>query len=219
MTIKEGIYDIRETLKSFNQDSEISNRHIYFLMNINRRKVIRQHIQKNPGEYRDQLTQTLDCALETVDISRFPISLPVETNIRRTVDVIPDIIGQQVYKDMEVRPIERLQYEIEMVHKTRATEIAYAPKGFVYGFMDDDRHIYLLGQDIAHEFLERIVVTAILEDPKDAESINGSEITEYYLPAHLWVNVKQMVLNSIQLGVPMDTLNDDTDEQMSQTQK
>lgn len=219
MTIKEGIYDIRETLKSYNIDSEISNRHIYYLMNMYRRQIIRQHIQRNPGEWRDQLTQTMFFSMWSIDSSRFPSNITTDMTITKTVLPVPAVVGQDIFKSLEVRPVDRLSFEIEMIPKSRAVEVQYAPKGFVYGYIDDDRFLFLLGRDSLHKFMGQITVTAILEDPKDAESLDSTlEVTEYYLPANLWVNVKSQVLKNIDFNIPIDTLNNDKDNQATQAQ-
>ncbi len=222
MTIKEGIYDIREAINAYNIDSEVSNRHIYFLMNTFRRQIVRQHVQRNPGEHRDQLTQTLYYALENVDNSRFPENFLTEFTVRRTSANIPNIIGQQIFKEIEVRNLERLEMEIEVIHKSRAAEIAYAPKGFIYAYLDDDRRLYLVSTDSLHIMMEQITVTAILENPSDIEDINNmtTELEDYPLPSQMWARVRELVLQSIsqKFAVPLDILNDNIDEQIPNTQ-
>jgi len=221
MTIKEGIYDIRESLNVYNIDSEVSNRHIFFLMNTYRRQIVRQHIQKNPGEYRDQLTQTLYYTLEDVDNSRFPDKLAAGITVRRTSMEIPNIIGQQIFKDIVVRPLERLEQEIEVIHKERAAEISYAPTGFIYAYMDDDRRLYLVSKNSLHKFMSQLTVTAVLENPTDIEAINTltTELENYPLPANLWASVRALVLENIarKFNITIDTLNDKTDEQAPST--
>jgi len=222
MTIKEGIYDIRESLNSYNIDSEMSNRQIFFLMNTYRRQIVRQFIQKHPGEHRDQLTQTLYYALENVDSSRFPDKITTEFNIRRTAKDIPNIIGQQIYKEIEVRPINRLEQEIEVMHKDRMSEVQFAPFGFIYAYIDDDRRLYLFSRESLHKFMGQLTVTAILENPEDIVVINEltTDLEDYPLPAQLWVGVKAFVLQDIgrKFGIVIDTLNDKADEQAPNTQ-
>ena len=221
MTIKEGIYDIRESLNAYSIDEEISNRHIYYLMNTYRRQVIRQHIKRNPGEFRDQLTQTLYYTIENVNESRFPEFFTTDYIVRRTSKKIPLIVGEQIYKDIVVRPLTRLSQEIEVINKARAHEIQYAPKGFIYAYVDDDRYLYVIGPvDNLSNFLDKITVTAILEDPKDIEDINSltADLVEYPLTGNLWTQVRALVLQNLapKLSVSIDTINNNNDD--SQTQ-
>jgi len=211
MTIKEGIYDIREALHSYNVDSEVSNRHIYFLMVSARRKVIREHINRKPGEWRDQMTQTIVYDLEKVTQSYTDVLLG---EMVRTTNPVPNAIGWDVFKNYEIRPIDRISREIEVIDKTRAVEVGYANKGFIYAFKDDDNYFYFLSKDTP-VLIEKVVITSILEDPKDAEEITGEEVEDFYLPTNMWAQVKSIVLSQFRQAPNLDTVNEGLDTQQA----
>jgi len=214
MTIKEGIYDIREAFNSYSNDSELSNRHIYFLMKTARRKVVREHIERKPGEWRDQMTQTIVFDLEETSLDY----LGTLGSIKRTTLQVPPAIGWDIFKPYLVRPIDRLSEEIELLSKERIVEIQYANKGFIYGFIDDDRYLYLIKPNSA-VLLTKVAITSILEDPMDAELITGEEVEDFYLPGNMWLRVKEMVLAQLRSNPVLDTVNDGKDIQKAGTAK
>jgi hypothetical protein len=220
MTYKEVIYDIRESIKALNIDSDLTDRQIAFLVRIFRAAVVRQFITNNPGENREMLTQTMFMELEIVSRSRLPQFASLAYTLLATKKVLPNVIGPTMYKNMEIRPIDILGYEVELIPKSRATEIIYAPKNFIYSFRDDDGKLYLIGTDSQYKNMTSINVTAIYENPEEIQNIYGlyTDIDIYPITANLWVNVKQMVLEHIlkEMSVPVDVISNKEDEQLSE---
>lgn len=223
MTLNECLYDIRESLKLLNIDSDKTDRHIIFLMNTYRSLVIRQQVSNKPGEFRNQLTQTLYMQLELVDKTRFPQYATTGVDILSTVKVLPSTIGEQLYKDIEINPVNLLGPEIEVISKSRAKEINFAPKGFVYAFREDDGKIKFLSPHLTSLNLSEVAVTVILEDPESILTIHDSieDLDIYPITANLWINVKQMVMEHIarEMSVPTDLINNAKDDQEQSTQK
>lgn len=219
MTFKECIYDIREGLKLLSVDSDTTDRQIAFLMRNYRATVIRQFITNNPGEYRDMLTQSLYMETELVDTSRFPLYGTLGYTILATKLALPNIIGQQMYKEIEVRSLDIVGAEIEIIGKIRATEVRYAPSNFVYGYREGDGKLYFVSRNSQHKGITQVVVTAILEDPEDELVIHNSsgDLVEYPITNHLWVIIKDMVIDHIIKGltVPIDLINNKRDEQLA----
>jgi len=215
MTYKEVIYGIREGINALSIESDFTDRYILFLINQFRATVVRQHLTNNPGEYRNQLTQTLFLELELVDNSRFPELLNTNYTILATTKVLPNIIGQQMYKEIEVRTISRLGEEIEMSHKERLIHFQYAPEGFIFGYRDNDGKIYLISKNILHKSLSQITVEAIFESPELVSSINGmeAELETYPITFGLWTVVKDMVIQQLarEMATPTDTVTDNAD--------
>jgi len=220
MTLKEGIYDIREAMKLLSIDSDVTDRQISFLMRIYRATVIRQHITNNPGEHRDMLTQSLYMLLELNTSTRFPEYSSVGYSILSTVQALPNIIGQQMYKEYEVRIDSELGTEIEMMHKDRVSEYVHAPDGFIYGFREDNGKLYFISKNPSHKYLSRVIVSAILENPEDELNIhlNINELIRYPITIGLWGVVKDMIIQHIanEMNVPIDLLNDKKDGQLSE---
>lgn len=220
MTLLKGVYDVREALKLLSIDTETTDRHITFLMNLYRSIVIRQFITNNPGEHRDMLTQTLYMELELVDTSRFPQYSTTGFTFLSTKKVLPNIIGQQMYKEIEVRTLESLGMEVEILAKSRVSEIKYAPTGFIYGFKEDDGKLYIIGKDSIYKSLKSITVTAILEDPEDILDTHNlsTDLLIYPITSHLWGTTKDMVVQHIlrEMSIPVDIINNNKDEQLQE---
>lgn len=216
MTFKEVIYDIRESLNSYNIDSEITDRYIAFSIRNARSLVLRQHMANNPGEYRNQLTQTVYMDVEQVSYSQYPAMIPLDTYLLATTQVLPNIVGEQMYKEIEVRSVERLGSEIEMLDKIRAVQFKYAPNGFIYGWRENDGKLYFVSTNLQYLNLKQVVVTAIFEDPEAAYLLNdgNGEIEEYPITANLWINVKEMVIQQLlrKFGIPTDKLNNENED-------
>ena len=216
MTLKEGIYDIREAVNALNIDSDFTDRHIVFLMNKYRGVIVRQHLTSNPGEYRNQLMQTLFMEVELVDISQFPEYALLNLTMLATKKAVPNIIGQQMYKEIEVRTIERFGVEIEITHKERLTQVAHAPLGFIFGCRDVDGKLYLTSNSVLHKALTKITVSAILEDPESILDIHdlSTELEVYPITQNLWTPVKEMVVNHLlkELSIPTDTVVNNSDD-------
>jgi len=220
MKFKEIIYDIRESVKALNIDSDLTDRQIAFLIRIFRSLVVRQHITNNPGENRDMLTQTLRMNVVLVDRVRFPNYQVLGTTLLNTEIELPDIIGPMMFKQIDIRSVDILGTEIEFIHKTRAIDILYAPKNFIYCFRENDGKLYLISSNSQYKNLTSVNVTAIFESPEEIHELNGNttDIEEYPIPSHLWLNIKDMVINHIvkEMSVPIDTISNKKDEQLSE---
>lgn len=210
MTFNEVIYDIREALKLQSADSDVTDRQIAFLIRNARSLIVRQFIANNPGENRDMLSQSVYMDLELVDQSVFP-GITTGFTLLATTEALPNVIGEQMYKDIEVRTAERLGREVEMLQKQRAAEYMYAPAGFIYGWREDDGKLYLVSKDRQFMLLEQIIVTAIFEDPEAALRFNEADasLERYPITGSIWMAVREMVLQQLgnQLNIPFDVLN------------
>lgn len=205
------IYDIVEAVRAYNKDAKLSNAYILHLVNTTRAKYIRQLQRKNPGEDTVNYTQTMFLKTEIVDRSYLPASAPVDLSIIRTVKVLPNMVGKEILKNIEIRPIDRIGQEIEYMDKTRA--IYGNSQQFIFAFLDDDHHMYLVNRNNnLHKLIENMGVTAILEEPDAITDINENEdhLTEYPMPASTWALLKpevlELVLNTMQIKV--DTVSD-----------
>lgn len=224
MTFKEVIYDVREALKLHNVDSDVTDRHIAFLIRNARALVLRQFVANNPGEYRNQLTQTIHIPLTLVDTSQFPEITTLGHTLLSSDYAVPNIIGEQMYKDIEVRNIGLISEEIQILDKVRVSEYLYAPNGFIYGWRENDGKLYLIGKDLQYKFLQAVTITAIFEDPEEAFQLNNEneDIVTYPITGALWLNVKEIVVATLlkQLGMPTDAINNENEDRSgTSTQK
>jgi hypothetical protein len=222
MRKSELISDIREILRAHNIDSEIADRHIMFLIRTKRAKYLRQRELREMEEYGDQFKQSIFMALELVDASRYP-NINLGKTVLRTVKSLPNIIGREILKHMDIRTVEYTGKEFEVLSKERATFVTKAPSGFIYAYKEDDgRLIFYSPEDSVYKTLKQVVVQTILEDPEDIVSLNDltTPLDDYPITGELWEIVKPEILQELMtsLGIPIDTLNDKADD-ASQPQK
>ena len=204
------LYDIKESIRAYNKDAKITNAYIQHLVNVVRAEYIRQHQRRNPGEDKVAFTQTLFLEMETVDRSYLP-NIPTDLTLRRTVKPLPTIIGKNILKNVEIRSVDRISQEIEYMDKVRA--IHGASEYFIFAFLDDDKHIYLINKDDnIHKFIKKIAATVILFDPETIIEINelDSPLTEYPISPDMWARAKKEVLPQVlaTMQIQIDTVDD-----------
>jgi len=204
------LYDIKESIRAYNKDAKITNSYIQHLVNVVRAEYIRQHQRRNPGEDKVAFTQTLFLEMETVDRGYLP-SLPTNLTLRRTVLEVPTLIGKNILKNVVIRPVDRIAQEIEFMDKVRA--IHGASEQFIFSFLDDDMHIYLINaNDNAHKFIKSIAATVILFEPEAIVAINGLDtpLVEYPMSPDMWARAKKEVLPQVlaTMQIQVDTVGD-----------
>lgn len=209
------IYDIREAVRAYSNDAKIASPYILHLIDTVRAKYIRQHQRKNPGESKLGFTQTLLMATELVDRSYIP-SIPVDVTVLRTVKALPPIIGKTFLKDVVVRSVDKVSYEIEYMDKVRA--VVAGIKGFIFAYLDDDLHMYFVQKhDSLHKYLQNVAISVILETPEDIVSINELEedLVEYPLTEAMWTLMKPEVLEYVYktIQIPIDQVDDNQTQQ------
>jgi len=214
MKRSELIADIREVLRSYSIDDEIADRHILFLIRTKRNKYIRQKEINSRGEYRNQLQQSVFLALEITDTSRYP-GITTGGKILRTIKSLPNLVGRDAFKQMEIRTVDYLGTEVEILDKARVAYASSAPKGFIYCFREDDGKLYFFSKDPSHFAIEQVVVQCILEDPEEIVSLNSltTPLEIYPITGDLWGIIRPEILSELAMskGIPIDTLNDKAD--------
>ncbi len=215
MKRSELISDVREILRTHNIDSEIADRHIMFLVRTKRAKYLRQREMREMEEYGDQFKQSVFMSTELVDSSRVSTLLTGGT-ILRTVNSLPNIVGREILKHMDVRTVDYTGKEIEVLNKERISLVEYAPEGFIYCYKEDDGRIYFKGTDDVHKTLTQVVVQCILEDPEDIVELNGltSQLENYPITGSVWEIVRPEIIQELlrSMSIPIDTLNNDADD-------
>lgn len=210
------IYEVKEAVRALSNDAKVTNALILHHIDVLRAKYIRQHQKRNPGEDKVSYTQTLFFDTELVDRSYLPATVSLSMNILRISSALPRIIGRGIFKNIEIRPIDRIHQEIEFMPKDRAMFISGANDGFIYSFLDDDLRLYFIGKDKIHQYLKRVAVTVILEVPTEIETINSlsTELTDYPLSESMWALMRDEVIQSVLQAskIPVDVVDDNQAE-------
>lgn len=172
-SINQVIFDIREALKDYSDDSELSNEYILYLLNIKRAKYLKQRIDQLGRSYNNRVLQTLCLETEEVSINECGLDFDCETIIR-TKKPLPQLL-QLSTKDalQRVSPSDKLSIKFNLINRERATGYMNSPfNNKIKAFLHDDNHIYLIGNPMPL-LLECISVTGVFEDPTELENYSN----------------------------------------------
>lgn len=222
------IYDVREHLKQYTNDSDLDDRYILYLYGIKRSKYLRQELNNLQRTVDIIITQTLCLELEEVNVLQCGLDLDCET-IVRTKKPIPKPLELHIKSAItSVRPIKRIAPSFNFISKERAvfSQFAVFANG-IYAFLDNDMHIYFVSQLDTLSLIDCISVTGIFEDPlalADYYNCCGCETqtkcfdllkSEYPLQPHYIDLIKNEIINELvnKFKIPEDTENNsDNDE-------
>lgn len=228
MILENIIYDVRESLKVYTDDSEISNEYIIYLYGIKRSKYLRQELNNYQRTTDISVTQTLCLGLERVSVNECGLDLDCAT-IVRTKRPIPQPLELHIKSAItSVKPTERIAIPFNFVTKQKAIYSQHSPfnRG-IFAFLDNDKYIYLISEDEVLNLLECITITGVFEDPLDLANYTNccsctsnslpcfDEMTSNYpLQPHYIDLIKNEIVNELikKLNIPEDTKNNSTDD-------
>lgn len=164
MLVKEVVYAVLDNLKQRSDDSYISEEHILFTASAVRAMLIEQKYKAGTkADITDANTQTICVPLEQyqlLDNSCSPIVL-------RSISSIPkmsNLITPKVFPD------SFLQGEFTFVSKERFKYVGYNKylKNIIYCALFPDYHLYFKSSNPQHLHLQKVKVTAVFYDFRDA---------------------------------------------------
>lgn len=226
------IYDVRESLKLYTDDTEISNRYITYLFGIKRSKYLRQDLNNFQHTTDISITQTLCLGLEVVSANQCGLTLECDT-ILRTKRPIPQPIELHVKTAItNVRPTKRIAIPFNFTTKEKAIYSKYSPfNNAIFAFLDNDKHIYLLSNMDTLNLLECLTITGVFEDPLDlinytnccdceeSPSCFDEDTTEYPLQPHYVDLIKDEIVAQLaaKMSIKEDKENDSNGNGQEQT--
>ncbi|MGK2864912.1 MAG: hypothetical protein ACSLE0_23470 [Chitinophagaceae bacterium] len=162
--LKEIIYDVREALKEFADDSELDNRYITYLYNIKRAKYLRQELNNYNRRIDLSIQQSICLSMELVDgddcgedcpkllRSTLPVPTPLELHTK------PAIIS--------VKPTTKIAIPFNFITKQKIAFIDGAQfASGLYSFLDDDGYLYVYSLSSAYKLLKCVTVTGVFANP------------------------------------------------------
>lgn len=161
----ELIYDIKEYLKAYSDDVELSDRHILYMYRKKRAKYLRRLLNDYTRKFDDLIIQSLCMELECVD--RATCGLELGCTIVRTVKPLPTLLELRSRDTLlSVGPTMVGGETFKIIKLSEVPYILEKPfsRG-IYAFLNTDGHIYLISNNDAHILLECITVTGLFEDP------------------------------------------------------
>ena len=221
------VYDVRESLKQYSDDSEISDRYIIYLYGIKRAKYLRQDLNNFQHTTDISVTQTLCLPLEVVTANQCGLDIECET-ILRTKRSIPQPIELHTKPAItSVKSTNRISVPFSFTTKERAIYSKHSPfnKG-IFAFLDNDNRIYLLSKLKGLKMIECLTITGVFEDPLDLlnytnccdceDSIPCFDLTNvnYPIQAHYIDLIKNEIVKDLiqEMKIPEDKNNNSDDE-------
>ncbi len=226
MILEKLVYDVREALKQYVDDSELDNTYIIYLYGIKRAKYLRQELNNYQRTTDVSITQSLCLGLERVSVNECGLDFECET-ILRTKRPIPQPLELHTKSAItSVKPTNRISIPFNFTTKQKAIYSEHSPfNRAVFSFLDNDRYIYLISTDETLNLLECITVTGVFEDPLDLLNYSNccdcedspcfDEMTSNYpLQPHYIDLIKNEIVNELvqKLRIPEDTENNSTDD-------
>lgn len=220
----ELIYDVREGISAYSDDSEYSDEYILYLYGIKRAKYLRQDLNNYLRSKDNSILQTLCLGVELVSANECSLNLTCN-KVLRTVKPLP--IPLELHTKVaitSVKPTDRLAIPFNFITKDKVAFIEGSTfKSGVYAFLDVDNYIYLTSLEDNYKLLECITITGVFEDPlslkeysnccncDDDSSTCFNELESTYpLQPHYIDLIRKEIISDLakEMSIPEDKEND-----------
>jgi len=161
--IEEIVYDVREGIKEYSDDSEFSNEYILYLYNIKRAKYLKQRLDRFGRKFDNRVLQSL--CLELHEVSSDMCGLDGCDKIMTTKRPIPKLLQLSDKDAIErVSPSDQLSKKFNNIPREKAPY--YLKSNFankIKSYLHDDGHIYLISSKPI--FTDCISISGVFENP------------------------------------------------------
>lgn len=225
MKVEKLVYDVREALKEYTDDSELDDRRIMYLYDIKRSKYLRQSLNNTMRPVDMSIKQSLCLDLELVDALECNLDIGCE-KILRTKKPIPTPLQLHDRSAItSIRPVNRLSKSFIFTSRERASNYLDAPyPNSIYCFLHTDGHLYFVSQSASLSLLMIATLEGVFEHPLDL--INYSDackdgkpafdlLTSHYpiQPHYIDIIRNEIVQELANLKqIPEDKINNSTDD-------
>ena len=218
------IYDVREALKQYSDDSEISDNYILHLFGIKRAKYLRQDLNNYQKTFDNSILQALCVDLEVVSANECSVTTECDTILRTTSPIPKPLELHTKVALLSVKPTNRIAIPFNFITKHRVPYIDGTRfKESLYAFLDSDGYIYVTAAEgNTFKLLDCLTITGVFEDPEDLQSFNNCcgcsdplpcydrATTDYPLQPHYIDLIKREIVQDLLqfLQIPEDKEND-----------
>lgn len=223
-TLREITYDIREAIKEYSDDSEISDLYIQYLVNIKRAKFLKQKLDQLGRKFNNRILQTLCLETEEVSANECGLDLECET-IVRTKEPVPNFL-QLTDKDAveRIAPSNMLSKKFNYISREKAPFITNSyHRGPIKTFLHNNGFLYFISDKPI--FLECVSISGVFEDPtelsnyknccncNDSNNCFSIADTEYPLQIELIDIVREDIIKDLlrTKQIPEDKINNSND--------
>lgn len=166
--LNELVYDVREAVKQYTDDSELDDRYIKYLYNTKRSKYLRQDLNNYLKTIDNSIQQTFCVDLEEVSVNECSVDADCETLLRTKVALPKPLELHSKTAITKVKPATKISVPFNFVTKERIVmlEGSNFPNS-IYAFLDVDNRIYLYSKSIDYKLLNCLNITGVFENPLD----------------------------------------------------
>lgn len=228
--LNEILYDIREGLKEYSDDTELDNRHLTYLLNTKRAKYLRQDLNNFQKTTDSSIQQTFCIELVEVSSDQCGVDLYCD-KILRTKKPVPKTIELHTKSAItKIKPTNRLAAPFNFISREKAPHLEHSMYGnSIYAFLDIDNYVYFISKSKVHTLIDCISISGVFENPLDLndytnccgctpeESVTcfDEEESEYPLQPHYIDLVKREILQDL---IPMKQIKEEKVNDANDTQ-
>lgn len=228
MILQNIIYDIREGINSFSNDSEIDDRYLIHLLNVKRSKYLRRDLNEYQRTTDISVTQTFCVGTELVSDDECSDLIDCGTILRTKVKIPKPLELHTKSSITSVKPTTVLSKPFNFTIKQKAVYSKYSPfSKTINAFLDNDGYIYITSKNLLVNLIDCITITGVFEDPLSLSNYNNccncdnitscfDELTtDYPLQPHYVDLIKQEIINELinKERIPEDKENDSNDKE------
>lgn len=226
MRLDKIVYDVKEAINAYSDDTEVSDRYIIYLYGIKRAKYLRQDLNNMNRSIDNSIQQQLCLKMEEVSMNTCGLDFECDTILRSTKPLPKPLELHTKTSIVNVKPTNRISVPFSFVKKERIYYIEGSTfPNNLYSFIDTDNYIYVYSQNESFKNLECLTVTAVFEDPlelknyqnccncKKAQPCFDEMKSEYPLQPHYIDLIKNEIVNELvrKIQIPEDKTNDSID--------
>lgn len=169
MTLDKLVYDIREALKEYSDDSELDNRYIEYLWALKRAKYIRQDLDRFGRNFNTTILQSFCSPLEEVSTQECGLDLTCDKILRTTLP-IPTLLQLSTKNSLyRVSPADKLSEKFTVIERNRAYSSKDSLFDYTKAFLHDDDRLYLFNKSGVY-LMDCISITGVFEDPLELQN-------------------------------------------------
>lgn len=218
MTLREIIYDIKETLNSYSDDSKLSEEHIAFIVNNKRNMLLKQYMSNLKKEIPQEAIQLICLDLsnnkncfEEIEVLKSTVRIPPTLDNTGRSNIINGYTPLRFIKNINIIDYSRIPFISSYKYNKTQLYLAIDPKSYLIVFNTENLHLDL----------EKIEIEGVFENPEEAYNLsceNTSNNCDFYdaqypIESALIDPLKNQVINELLLKykIPFDNINDGED--------
>ncbi len=168
------IYDIKELLNQYSDDTKYEDRHLLYLMNLKREKYLRQLLDDKTRSFDKIMMQTLCLEFELVD--KGTCCLEVGCKVLRSKKPLPKLLAVRNRNTLiSITPTVSISKSFKIIDIEQANYILDRPySNNIYVTVDNNDYVYLISKNDAHKLITKLSITGIFSDPLELEDYTSS---------------------------------------------